>query len=91
MNPVHCVFIFTSHSSMKDSFVVCCLIDFNENHSIVANGDFRKLNSVFLCVWVVGGSEGTRGLRVGGGELGDSSMHHAHESTLPQSPAQIHA
>lgn len=32
---------------MKGSFVVCSLIDFNENHSIVAKVDFHKLNSVF--------------------------------------------
>lgn len=31
------LFIFTSYSSMKGSFVVYWLIDFNEKHSIVAN------------------------------------------------------
>lgn len=57
MNAVHCVFIFTSYSSLKGSFVVCCLIDFNENHSIVAKVDFCKL---LLLVWVEG--EGGRDL-----------------------------
>lgn len=37
---------FTSYSSVKGSFVVCCMIDYNENHSIVAKVDFRKLNCV---------------------------------------------
>lgn len=89
MNAVRCVFIFTSYSSLKGSFVVCCLIDFNENHSIVAKVDFRKL---FLLVWVEG--EGGRGLmRTAGlwGGFGNLDVHDAWESTTPQSPAKIHA
>lgn len=42
------IFIFTSYSSMKGSFVVYWLIDFNEKHSFVAKGRFDKLNFVFL-------------------------------------------
>lgn len=89
MNAVRCVFIFTSYSSLKGSFVVCCLIDFNENHSIVAKVDFCKL---FLLVWVEGeGGVTLRGLRGCGGGFGNLDVHDAWESTTPQSPAQIHA
>lgn len=83
VNAVPCVFIFTSYS-LKGSFVVCCLIDFNENHSIVAKVDFRKLNSVFLLVWVEGGG---RGLTRAAGLWGCGGGGH----DVSQSPAQIHA
>lgn len=70
---------------MKGSFVVCCLIDFNENHSIVAKVDFRKLNSVFH----EGRATGGMGDLGGGG--GDRILHGVRETMLPQSSVQIHA
>lgn len=82
MNAVCCVFIFTSYSSMKGSFVVCCLIDFNENHSIVAKVDFSQTE-----LWVpprLGRGRG-RGLTKAAevGDWGDRNMHDARRPSHP--------
>lgn len=87
-------FIFTSYSSMKGSFVVCWLIDFNKNHSIVAKVGFYKLNCVpptCFHVWVGGRGRGfprpgCRLWKVGGGVPDTLDGPDAHEKARPSHP-----
>lgn len=53
-------FIFTSYSSMKGSFVVYWLIDFNKKHSIVPNVGFAQMNFVLpLLIFKLDSKKGT--------------------------------